>query len=216
MNVRLAVQVLSSSVGKVLQTYYPTGTQGTSTLCFFVNRFFDCLNARSCIESVRTRNEYCKPFTDVNDARFNWLKNDFLNYLKNWKESVENRPGDYSQSERDKMFLSHQTYKGIIITVNSMIEATKYLLTSGVPFILTDRFNQDILEEYFGRQRSLGRRNDNPTVQQFGYQGNTIRMQRSYLKPTGNTEGRSTTKKRSWSQVDNASLAKRKPNQGLY
>ena len=27
---------------------------------------------------------------------------------------------------------------------------------------------QDVIEEHFGRQRSLGRKNDNPTVRQFG------------------------------------------------
>lgn len=42
------------------------------------------------------------------------------------------------------MFLSHQTYKGTVISVNPMIQATKYLLNSGVPFVLTERFNQDI------------------------------------------------------------------------
>lgn len=216
MNVRLAVQVLSKSSAAILRKYYPSGTKGTSDLCDNVNKFFDCMNARCETESIRKRNEFCKPFKSVNDERFTWLKNDFLNYLQNWKESVDKRPGDYSQTERDRMFLSHQTYKGIMISVNSMIEATKYLLNSGVPFVLTERFNQDILEEYFGRQRSLGRRNDNPTVQQFGYQGNTIRMQRSHHKSTGNTSGRSSKKQNSWAEVDNEPLAKRKPGNSLY
>jgi len=33
------------------------------------------------------------------------------------------------------------------------------------------------LEEHFGRQRSLGRRSDNPSLYQFGYNENTLRMQ---------------------------------------
>ena len=35
-------------------------------------------------------------------------------------------------------------------------------------FVLTERFNQDVLEEYFGRHRSIGRRNDNPDLYNFG------------------------------------------------
>lgn len=74
---------------------------GNSELCFNINKFFDCLNARSQAESTRTRNEFCKPYSDVNDTRFDWLMIDFLGYLKNWKESIENRPGEYSQTQRD-------------------------------------------------------------------------------------------------------------------
>lgn len=216
MNVRLAVQILSATVSKVLREYYPAGTSGTSSLCHFVNRFFDCLNASNSHEHFRTRNEFCKPFSDINDSRFDWLKNDFLGYLRNWKQSIRERPGDYSQSARDKMFLSHQTYKGLIISVNSTIEATKYLLNSGMSYVFTQRFNQDLLEEYFGRQRSLGRRNDNPTVQQFGYQANTIRIQRSVHKASGNTSGQCMQKKKSWNEVDEEILPKRKPGKGLF
>ena len=41
------------------------------------------------------------------------------------------------------------------------IEATKYLLKEGFQFVLTERFHQDVLEEYFGYQRCIGRRDDN-------------------------------------------------------
>ena len=33
-----------------------------------------------------------------------------------------------------------------------------------MPFVLTKRLNQDCLEEYFGKHRALGRRNDNPDL----------------------------------------------------
>ena len=35
--------------------------------------------------------------------------------------------------------------------------------------MLTERFCQDVLEEYFGCQPGIGRRNNNPTVSQFDY-----------------------------------------------
>ena len=108
------------------------------------------------------------------------------------------------------MFLSAQTYEGIRITVHSVIEATKFLLQSGFEFVLTEKFNQDVLEEYFGRQRGLGRRNDNPSLYQFGYNDNIIRMQRSVVPVTGNTVGAHQQKRKpSWYIVDNQPLKKR-------
>ena len=217
MNVRLATQILSESVSCILREYYPAGTFGTSELCHYANKFFDCLNSRNQFEFVKKRNESCAPYRITDDARLNWLKNDFLSYLQNWKRSIATRPGDFTDTERDKMFLSHQTYKGVVITVNSTVEVIRYLLNAGMPYVLTERFNQDLVEEYFGRQRSLGRRNDNPTVQQFGYQANTIRLQRSvHQVEGGNTSGRHCKKHKSWSGVDNQPLQKRKPGKGLY
>lgn len=88
------------------------------------------------------------------------------------------------------MFISWQTYKGFKITVNSAIEATKFLLQEGMEFVLTERFCQDTIEEYFGNQRKLGRRNDNPDIRSFGYNSNTIRIQRTVSCQIGNKRGR--------------------------
>lgn len=53
--------------------------------------------------------------------------------------------------------------------VNSFVSLCRELLAEeGVQFVLSDKFNQDPLEEYFVKQRSIGRSNDNPTVSQFG------------------------------------------------
>ena len=57
-----------------------------------------------------------------------------------------------------------------------------------MPFVLTERLNQDCLEEHFGKHRALGRRNDNPDLKQFGYQSNTLRIKRSVAPVTGNTK----------------------------
>ena len=77
--------------------------------------------------------------------------------------------------------------------------------------MLTECFCQDVLEEYFGRQRGIGRRNDNPTVFQFGYDDNIIRMQRSVINFTGNIRGKHKNKRTTlWNDVDNQILSKRK------
>ena len=70
---------------------------------------------------------------------------------------------------RNKMFISRQAHEDIQITFYSVIKATKYLLKEGFQFVLTERFCQDVLEGYFGRQRSIGRRNGNPITFQFGF-----------------------------------------------
>ena len=109
------------------------------------------------------------------------------------------------------MFLAQPTYKGLKITTHSTIGVTRYLLNAGMPYVLTSRFNQDCAEEDFGRQRSLGGRNDNPTIEQFGYQAkNTLRMQRSVVVPTGNTKGIYNRKRQfSWCNIDETPLKKR-------
>ena len=54
-------------------------------------------------------------------------------------------------------------------SVHAFVEATKYLLDHGVDFVLSHVFNQDPLEEHFGRHRGMGRRMDNPNLWTFGY-----------------------------------------------
>ena len=51
--------------------------------------------------------------------------------------------------------------------VHSLNEVTKFLLSKDrIEFVLTERFNQDPLEIFFGQQRSRGCRNDNPSIKQ--------------------------------------------------
>ena len=74
------------------------------------------------------------------------------------------------------MFVSWQTHEGVQITVHSLVEVTEFLLSQGMEYVLSERFYQDPVEEYFGNQRMLGRRCDNPDIRTFGYNDNTIRI----------------------------------------
>ena len=80
---------------------------------------------------------------------FHGCKIDFLVYLENWKSCVEKSKGNFGRAERNKMFLSHQTYEGILIYVYSVIESVNFLLQVGMKFVLTERFNQDVAELWF-------------------------------------------------------------------
>lgn len=126
MRVSLAAQVLSSSVASVMREFSPPDTAATSELCQMMDYFFDCLNVRSPYEHERKRKPYLKPYTSVQDERFIWLQSDFLGYLRDWLQSVKERPGEFTKNARSKMFLSWQTYEGLQITVHSVIEATRY------------------------------------------------------------------------------------------
>ena len=87
------------------------------------------------------------------------------------------------------MFISWQTYEGLQITIHSFKEVCKYLLHNGVKFILSERFCQDDLGNYFGRQRAIGSRKDSPSVKDVGYNDNAINSQFSIRPIAGNVRG---------------------------
>ena len=209
MTVSFSTQILSSTLSNVIKEYYPLEFQSTADLCQLMDSFFDCFNSRNQVEGMMKRKKFLEPFRDINDWRLTWLTNIFLKYFEDWKDKIEKK-GGISQKEKEKMFIPSQTYEGLCISVFSLVDTVKYLLQSGAEFVLTERFNQDVLEEYFGRQRSHGRYNTNPNINQFGYNSNTIRLQRSVVPVKGNTKGAHIQKRRpSWEVVDEEVLQKK-------
>lgn len=210
---RLVLKKKSSQVMLLMQKFRLWLMIVWDSLFMYMDGFYlktmNCLNVRSTTEHQRKRKPFLAPYRSVDDPRFLWLTNDFLGYLRDWKESTAQRPGNFTQNARSRMFLSWQTYKGLQISAYSVVEATKFLLNEGMEYVLTERFCQDPLEEYFGNQRKLGRRNDNPDMKTFGYNNNTIRVQRAISCQSGNTRGRK-DRDRSWVNVSNDSVPKRK------
>ena len=185
MNVKLAAQVLSSTVAKVLLQYGPPEAAGTAKFCEMIDYFFDRLNVSNTTEYKTKQKPFLKPYTDINDDRFTWLIDVFLRYFADWKQSTVNRPGKFDDTAHSNMFISHQTYEGLQITSMSIVE----LLSSGVPYALTERFCQAPLEKYFGRQTAINGRKDNPSLRDFGYGDNAIRNSRSTTSIMGNVSG---------------------------
>ena len=209
MTVKFAVQVLSNTMSTVLEKFGPKEATETAKYCFFLDKFFDCLNVRHPDEHIRKRKPFLKPYTSEEDPRFDWLENSFLKYFEEWKCSTENRLGEFSKKDRNNMFISQQTYEGLCITTTSVIEITKYLLSQGFQYVLTERFCQDPAEEYFGAQRQHGRRCENPDLYEFGYNANILRIQKEVSHSSGNSRGKY-NKKRSWESVTDQPLPKRK------
>ena len=205
MRVNLAAQVLSDTVGNVLRQFGPPEATGTANFCLMMDKFFDCLNVRNTVEHEFKRKPFLKPYDSVDDERFAWLDK-FLEYFRLWKESIEERPGNFTQNAKSKMFISWQTYEGLQVTVHSFKEVVKCLLESGVKYVLSERFCQDALENYFGRQSAIGRRRDNPSVRDAGYNDNTIKSQFSVRPIAGNVRG--TVGK--FNNIDDTPLPKRR------
>jgi hypothetical protein len=189
MNVRLAAQVLSNSVAKCLSTLRQiesnsgmsvySDTSGTETFCTMFNRLFDCFNTRHLLEATQKANDDLRPYTYADDIRLKWLEDGFLKYLDDWEAYAQSKQ-NVPLAEREKMTLSKQTKEGLKITVLSFIEVVPYLLSlDGANFLYSERFNQDTLESFFGKQRARCGRNDNPTVYQFTKNTQTIRVGRS-------------------------------------
>ena len=54
---------------------------------------------------------------------------------------------------------------------------------------MTESFCQDPLENYFGQQRAIGARKDNPSVRDFGFNDNSIRNHKIFRPIAGNVCG---------------------------
>ena len=70
MNVRLAAQVLSETVGKVLLVTGFAEVAATANLCLMMDKFFDCLNFRKTEEHKIKLKSFLRPYRKVNDVRF--------------------------------------------------------------------------------------------------------------------------------------------------
>ena len=204
MNVRLAAQVLSETVGKVIEHFGPPEALETSKFCIMIDKFFDCLNVSNTHEYKTKKKEFLKPYEDLNDPRFAFI-DDFLAYLSEWKNSINLRPGEFTDAQKSAMFLSWQTYEGLQMTSFSLKGVVPFLLSNGFSYVLTEKFCQDDLENYFGHQRSMGRRRDNPRVFDAGYNDNTIKTQYSIKPVTGNVRGSASK----WNVIDETPLKKR-------
>ena len=121
--------------------YYVKTTQATAKFC----KYF--VNVRHLYGGEIARKDFLAPYESPDDPRFNWLENDFLQYLKEWKDVAETRHENVSSKERENMLISRQTHEGVIMTVKSLIETTRIVLGAGMDFFLPEKVNQDYTEE---------------------------------------------------------------------
>ena len=119
---------------------------------------------------------------------FGWLQNVFLKY-EDWLESIEQCSGNFSRNIRSNLCVSWQTFEGLQITVHSIVEAVKCLLQHHVEYVLTERFCQYPLENYFCQRRAVGTRKDNPSIHDFRFNNNSVRNHKIFQPIAGNICG---------------------------
>lgn len=143
MRMHLAAQVLSSTMANVLKNFGPPESAGTAKFCGMLDTFFDCFNIRSLSEGSETRKAFLLPYKNVNNEPCSWLTDKLVHYLSEWHRSIKERSGNFDENAQARMFLSHQTFEGMKMSVYSLIALVKFLLGAGVQFVSTNHFCQD-------------------------------------------------------------------------
>ncbi|XP_034233376.1 uncharacterized protein LOC117640683 isoform X2 [Thrips palmi] len=196
MNVRLAVQAMSGSVEECLlklkddPRFKDFGVEETAKFIGTMNKFWDCVNSRQRKSTDINVKDNKEPFLSKEDPRLAFLTGDFLQYFKDWDESVENRKGKFSKEERNKMKIGHQTMEAMKISCKSIKACTEFLLDRGAPFVETRSFNQDPIEQYFSTMRRMQGSDDNLDLNQALNTRLNIAAQQGAALPRlkGNTE----------------------------
>ena len=150
-----------------------------STLLFINGLIFDIMNIQNNQSLEFEWIPMLAPLRSVNDWRFSWLRNVFLKSFQDWLNSVQQCQGNFTKDTGQKMFILGQIYEGLKISINSIIEATQFPFWYQVKYVLSEHFCKDPLENWFGRQRSLGLRKGNPSMADFGHNSNAIRNQKN-------------------------------------
>lgn len=132
MNVRLAAQVLSSSMSKVLLNFGPKSSSTTAQYCQMIDSFFDIVNIRNTSDYLQKLKPLLEPFSSPDDPRLDWLTGEFLDFFKSWLKSIQARPGKFTKTDHEKMFISRQTYEGLQVTAYSVKECVQFLLKNGI------------------------------------------------------------------------------------
>lgn len=156
MRVKLATQLFSRSVTDGLEYYSKRGilglenVKGTVKFTLMFNDLFDALNRSFPAEGIKAGSR------DIE------ILHAFLRRLDTWEREV------YSGKIQKNAFLTESTSEGLRVTVQSTLALTTYLLEEcEFKYVLTSKFNQDVLERFFGTIRQVGGQNDHPSMPTF-------------------------------------------------
>ncbi|KAH8025728.1 hypothetical protein HPB51_010969 [Rhipicephalus microplus] len=178
MRVKLATQVFSRSVAKGLEYYSSRGASGlqdvkaTVDFTLKMNDLFDALNRSHPKEELRQSSKDLRVLASS------------LHWLNTWERELVS--GTISRED----FLTESTAEGLRVTILSAIQLSKYLLeTCGFNYVLTAKFNQDVLKRFFGIIRQAAGQNEHPSMPTFLQLYNMLSIY-SLIKPPkfGNCE----------------------------
>lgn len=152
MRVKLAVQVFSHSMSSAIRTCAETEQLlsktafDTADFIEFMNNLFDCLNSRSLF----SHNQYNAALNHSGTVKTFLLEASkyFLNLTKIKKGKISQPP----------------CFKGFTQTINAILQFFEEEKSNNIAFLITNRLNQDILENLFSIFRQKGGYNKNPTA----------------------------------------------------
>lgn len=167
MKVKYAAQVLSETVALDLVSKQWPGTSETVEFIRKFNKFFDVLNGAHSSQAARSRNPNLAAYTSADDPRIKWLEEEFLGWLKKWKEQVMAMP--ISAKQKEKLQLSWQTLIGLETSIRGFKAELEFMFNLPEPpkFIMARSSSQDPLEQHFGGQRQGRGGSRNPNASQF-------------------------------------------------
>lgn len=155
--VRPAAQLFSNTVSKAIafcgakKIITENGWQETAELVKLINDWFDLFNSR------------CKYGSHVGLHAFGVEIENQISLLKSVSELISS-----IKVGRHQKLIPFQ--KGILLSNESLIQMYNYLHeVYNVEYILTNRLNQDVLENFFSYIRGMGGANDHPTPLDFKY-----------------------------------------------
>lgn len=156
MSVKLAVQVMSHSVAAAIRTCIETGeldsesAKNTADFIEFIDQLFDSLNSRTLF----SKNPYNAALSHTNYyvlTTLNKAEEIFSTITKiNKNTLIENRPFCFNGLL--------QTIAGVKMLFENEVDG------QAIHFLLTNRLNQDVLENLFSIYRQKGGYNRNPTT----------------------------------------------------
>ncbi|CAN7975837.1 unnamed protein product [Ixodes persulcatus] len=122
----------------------------TVTFMKCVHKWFTIMDVSNCQQHIHLNNEDGRQFTDIDDARLDWLETVFLEYIQ-----------DLKNGSRPENFLSKEISHALVFTTKSNVECIRYLLTAKqFKFVLTRKLSSDPIESMFGFLRRSAGGND--------------------------------------------------------
>jgi hypothetical protein len=159
MKVALATQVMSHSVAAAIRTYVnfnqlDQAALPTADFIEKIDKIFDVLNSRT----QSAKHKWKKPLTSTSNDQFELL-DEAVDWIKSWK---------FRHVNTKKEITSLPFHQGLLQTIRAIRQVSHQLLTEhGFRFVLTSRFNQDIVENWFSCIRQKGLNNDSRTAWEY-------------------------------------------------
>ena len=156
MNVKLATQILSHSVACGLRSYMKlkqmsSEAEPTAAFVARMNQLFDIMNSNS----PTAKNKWQRPLSVKTVEQFQELA-DATMWIKEWK---------FKSRKTGVVTVDLPFKQGLLMTINALMAVSRYLIdVQGFRFVLTSRFNQDVVENWFSCVRGKGRNNDSRTT----------------------------------------------------